>query len=165
MIDVAAAGDLAPAAVEMFGDLDASAEVTFGSAYEHVERADRDMIRSYLEPASAPWSGPASSSGCWSLSMPVTCTRLRRCSGQLTVPTLIVWGTDDVLFDVSWAYWVRDTIPGTARVVTVDGARLLFPEERLMDLVHLEQHSAAVTPGPGVTSRELRAAEASSFDM
>ena len=31
MIDVAAVGDLAPAAVEMFGDLDASAEVTFGS--------------------------------------------------------------------------------------------------------------------------------------
>ena len=97
--------------------------------------------------------------------MPVTCTRLRRCSGQLTVPTLIVWGTDDVLFDVSWAYWLRDTIPGTAGVVTVDGARLLFPEERLMDLVHLEQHSAAVTPGAGVTNRELRAAEATSFDM
>ena len=77
----------------------------------------------------------------------------------------LVWGTDDVLFDVSWAYWLRDTIPGTAGVVTVDGARRLFPEERLMDLVHLEQHSAAVTPGPGVTNRELRAAEATSFDM
>jgi|HubBroStandDraft_3_1064219.scaffolds.fasta_scaffold200065_2 hypothetical protein len=59
MIDVAAAGDLAPAAVEMFGDLDASAEVIFGSAYEHVERADLNMIRSYLEPCIGhPGAGP-----------------------------------------------------------------------------------------------------------
>jgi pimeloyl-ACP methyl ester carboxylesterase len=61
------------------------------------------------------------------------------------VPTLVVWGTGDEFFDVSWAYWLRDTIPGTTRVVTVDGARLFFPEERPMDLVpHLEQHWAAV---------------------
>ena len=46
MIDVAAAGDLAPAAVEMFADLDASAEVTFASAYEHVDagRPRRDPL-------------------------------------------------------------------------------------------------------------------------
>jgi AhpD family alkylhydroperoxidase len=64
---------------------------------------------------------------------------------ELTVPTLMVWGTGDAFFDVSWAYWLRDTIPGTTRVVTVDGARLFFPEERPTDLVpHLEQHWAAV---------------------
>ena len=64
--------------------------------------------------------------------------------GELTVPTLVVWGTGDAFFDVSWAYWLRDTIPGTTRVVTVDGARLFFPDERPMDLVpHLEQHWAA----------------------
>jgi pimeloyl-ACP methyl ester carboxylesterase len=60
------------------------------------------------------------------------------------VPTLLVWGTGDSFFDVSWAYWLRDTIPGTTQVVTVDGARLFFPDERAMDLVpHLEQHWAA----------------------
>ena len=70
---------------------------------------------------------------------------------ELTVPTLIVWGTGDAFFDVSWAYRLRDTIPGTTRVVTVDGARLFFPDERPMDLVpHLEQHWAARC-GPGVT--------------
>jgi pimeloyl-ACP methyl ester carboxylesterase len=64
---------------------------------------------------------------------------------ELIVPTLLVWGTGDEFFDVSWAYWLRDTIPGTTRVVTVEGARLFFPEERPMDLVpHLEQHWAAV---------------------
>jgi hypothetical protein len=110
MIDVPAAGDLAPAAVEMFGDLDASAEVTFGSAYEHVERADLNMIRSYLEPRIG------------------TLERAREFERMLVsldagdlhavTPLLgpahpahpLVWGTDDVLFDVSWAYWLRDTI-------------------------------------------------------
>ena len=69
---------------------------------------------------------------------------------ELTVPTLVVWGTGDAFFDVSWAYWLRDTIPGTTRVVTVDDARLFFPEERPMDLVpHLEQHWAAVAAARG----------------
>ena len=59
------------------------------------------------------------------------------------MPTLVVWGTGDEAFDISWAYWLRDTIPGTTRVVTVDGARLFFPDERPMDLVpHLEHHWA-----------------------
>ena len=63
---------------------------------------------------------------------------------EITVPTLIVWGTGDAFLDVSWAYRLRDTIPGTTRVVTVDGARLFFPDERPMDLVpHLEQHWSA----------------------
>jgi pimeloyl-ACP methyl ester carboxylesterase len=63
---------------------------------------------------------------------------------ELTVPTLIVWGTGDDFFDVSWAHWLRDTIPGATGVITVDGARLFFPDERPGDLVpHLEQHWAA----------------------
>jgi pimeloyl-ACP methyl ester carboxylesterase len=60
------------------------------------------------------------------------------------VPTLMVWGTGDTFFDVTTAYWLRDTIPGATGVVTVDGAKLFFPEERPMDLVpHLERHWAA----------------------
>ena len=38
-------------------------------------------------------------------------------------------GAGDAFFDISWAYRLRDTIPGTTRVVTVDGARSL-PDER-----------------------------------
>ena len=36
----------------------------------------------------------------------------------------------DVFFDVRWAYWLRDTIPGTRTVIELDGAKLFFPEER-----------------------------------
>jgi pimeloyl-ACP methyl ester carboxylesterase len=147
MIDVAAAGDLAPASVEMFGHLDQAAEVSFGAAYEHVDLADREVIRSYLEPCIGTLERAREFERLLvaldARDLQVVTPQLER----LTVPTLIVWGTDDVFFDVSWAYWLRDTIPGAARVVTVEGGRLLFPEERPMDLVpHLQQHWAAVAP-------------------
>jgi pimeloyl-ACP methyl ester carboxylesterase len=48
----------------------------------------------------------------------------------LNVPTLIVWGTDDVYFDVKWSQWLAATIPGTRRRIELDGARIFFPEER-----------------------------------
>src|SRR5262245_26865903 len=48
----------------------------------------------------------------------------------LRVPTLVVWGLDDIFFDRKWAYWLKDTIPGARRVVEVDDARLFFPEDR-----------------------------------
>ena len=54
----------------------------------------------------------------------------------LQVPTLIVWGTEkENNFDIEWAYRLRDMIPGARDVVEVDGAKLLFPEERPGDLV------------------------------
>jgi pimeloyl-ACP methyl ester carboxylesterase len=48
----------------------------------------------------------------------------------LAAPTLIVWGTDDVYFDVKWSRWLAETIPGTRRRVELEGARIFFPEER-----------------------------------
>jgi pimeloyl-ACP methyl ester carboxylesterase len=49
---------------------------------------------------------------------------------RLTVPTLIVWGLDDIFFDKKWAYWLKDTIPGARRVIEVPDGRLFFPEDR-----------------------------------
>jgi pimeloyl-ACP methyl ester carboxylesterase len=48
----------------------------------------------------------------------------------LQVPTLIVWGLKDIFFDVKWAYWLKDTIPGARGVIEVEDARLFFPEDR-----------------------------------
>jgi pimeloyl-ACP methyl ester carboxylesterase len=53
---------------------------------------------------------------------------------RLQVPTLIVWGTDDMFFRTKWAYWLRDTIPGASEVVEIDGGRLFFPDERAAEL-------------------------------
>jgi pimeloyl-ACP methyl ester carboxylesterase len=53
----------------------------------------------------------------------------------LAAPTLIVWGTNDIFFPLKWAYWLRDTIPGTKDVVELRDAKLFFPEERPGELV------------------------------
>ena len=47
----------------------------------------------------------------------------------LKAPTLIVWGTDDVYFDVKWSRWLANNIPGTRCRVEFKGARIFFPEE------------------------------------
>jgi pimeloyl-ACP methyl ester carboxylesterase len=146
MIELAAAGALAPSAVELFGDLGAAAQLSFGSSYEHLDQIDPEIVRSYLEPCIGTLERArqferllvALDAG----DLVAVTPQLR----ELTVPTLLVWGTGDTFFDVSWAYWLRDTIPGAKRVITVDDARLFFPEERPMDLVpHLEQHWSAAT--------------------
>ena len=49
---------------------------------------------------------------------------------KLQSPTLVVWGTDDIYFDVKWGDWLAATIPGTSRSVRFQGARIFFPEER-----------------------------------
>jgi pimeloyl-ACP methyl ester carboxylesterase len=49
---------------------------------------------------------------------------------RLQAPTLIVWGDDDVYFDVRWAAWLAETLPGAEPPVVLKGARLFFPEER-----------------------------------
>ncbi len=48
----------------------------------------------------------------------------------LKAPTLIVWGTDDVYFELKWGRWLSATIPGTRKYVELKGARIFFPEER-----------------------------------
>jgi pimeloyl-ACP methyl ester carboxylesterase len=144
LIELAAAGQLAPTAVALLADLDAAAQASFASVYEHLDLMDRDVIRSYLEPCFGTLERARHFER---LLTSLDAGDLRAVEPQLkelTVPTLMVWGTGDTFFDVSTAYWLRDTIPGATGVVTVDGARLFFPEERPADLVpHLERHWAA----------------------
>jgi pimeloyl-ACP methyl ester carboxylesterase len=61
------------------------------------------------------------------------------CPGGLA--PLIVWGTGDMFFDRTWAYWLRDTIPGASEVIEIEGGRLFFPDERATELaVALRRH-------------------------
>jgi len=54
---------------------------------------------------------------------------------RLKAPTLIVWGLADMFFDVKWAYWLKDTIPGATRLIEVPDGRLFFPEDRAASLI------------------------------
>jgi pimeloyl-ACP methyl ester carboxylesterase len=142
-VELARAGNLAPSAVALFADLDAAAKVAFGTAYEHLDRVDPAVIRSYLEPCFGTMERAREFERLLAALDTGDLAAVTPALRELTVPTLVVWGTGDEAFDVSWAYWLRDTIPGTTQVVTVEGARLFFPDERPMDLVpHLERHWA-----------------------
>ena len=147
VVEMAAAGTLAPAMTAMMGDLAAARDAAFGSAYEHPEKVDLQIIRAYLEPC---FGTPERARGFERLLTSLDSADLEAVEPQLRdlkVPTLVVWGTGDSFMDVSWAYWLRDTIPGVTKVVTIDGARLFFPEERPEDLVpHLTEHWAAHSP-------------------
>jgi pimeloyl-ACP methyl ester carboxylesterase len=55
----------------------------------------------------------------------------------LTAPTLIAWGTDDVFFELRWAHWLQQLIPGAREVVELEGARLFLPLERAHELAGL----------------------------
>ena len=64
-------------------------------------------------------------------------TAIERQLQQLKAPTLIVWGTGDRFFDVRWAEWLCNTIPGAKPVVKIEGAKLFFPDERAHEFARL----------------------------
>jgi pimeloyl-ACP methyl ester carboxylesterase len=147
MVEMAAAGQLAPTAVALFQDPGAAAKVSFGETYEHLERVDPGLLRSYLEPCVGTIERAREFERLLVALDPADLEAVTPLLKQLTVPTLVVWGTGDTFFDIRWAYWLRDTIPGVTGVVTIDGGRLLFPDERAAEFVpHLERHWAQ-SPG------------------
>ena len=101
-----------------------------GPAYEHPDRLSDESIESYLLPFVRTDQHThdlerflAAFDNKHTLAVEA---RLK----TLKAPTLIVWGTDDIFFDVKWSHWLADNIPGTRRRVEFKDARLLFPEER-----------------------------------
>ncbi len=53
---------------------------------------------------------------------------------RLKMPCLIVWGTEDIFFDVKWAHWLKHAFCGAQDVIEIEGAKLFFPEERPSEL-------------------------------
>ena len=101
-----------------------------GPAYEHPDRLSDESIETYLRPFVRTEQRIhdlerflAAFDNKHTLAIE---TRLK----TLKIPTLIVWGTDDIYFDVKWSHWLADNIPGTKRRVEFKDARIFFPEER-----------------------------------
>jgi pimeloyl-ACP methyl ester carboxylesterase len=101
-----------------------------GLAYERPETVSDATIEAYLQPHLA------TPQRLHDLERFVTAFHCRHTVAvqdslkQLTAPTLIAWGTDDVYFDVKWSHWLANTIAGTKRRIEYPGARIFFPEER-----------------------------------
>jgi pimeloyl-ACP methyl ester carboxylesterase len=134
-IDLAASGALSAGSPALMADLDAARALVFGSGYEDVAHLDLDMVRSFLDPVvGTPERAKRFEQFLLAL-RPDDLLDAEPDLRRLGVPAMIVWGTDDVFFELSWAYWLQDLLAGDVEVVEVDGARLFFPEERPGDLV------------------------------
>ena len=130
-LEMAAAGGLRGALEAMLADKDfyRSAQA-LGPAYEQPQHLGDDSIEAYLRPL------VGSEQRIRDLQRFLAAFDCRHTVAiedrlrELKAPTLIVWGTDDVYFDVRWSHWLAQAIPGTRRRVEFEGARIFFPEER-----------------------------------
>jgi len=104
-----------------------------GPAYEHPEKVTDETIERYLRPFLATEQRTRDLERFVGAFDNKHTVAIQPKLKSLKAPTLIVWGTDDIYFDVKWSHWLATTIPGTTRRTEFEGARLFFPEERSED--------------------------------
>jgi pimeloyl-ACP methyl ester carboxylesterase len=128
---MAAAGVLLQTLEAMLGDKKIyRSPQALGPAYEHPEQVSDETIERYLRPfVRTPQRTRDLERFLAAFDNRHTVAIESRLK-KLHAPTLIVWGTDDVYFDVKWSRWLAETIPGTRRRVELQGARIFFLEER-----------------------------------
>jgi pimeloyl-ACP methyl ester carboxylesterase len=143
-IELAAAGQLAELTAALLDQPELMAQTAFGDGYERLDDP-ADLVEHFIRPILDKPGGPRAFER---LLTSIDAKDMVAIEPQLTVlsvPTLVVWGTGDAFFDVSWAYWLRDTIPGVREVVEIEGGRLFFPDERAGELVpHLRRFWGSV---------------------
>ena len=101
-----------------------------GPAYEHPEQVTDETIEAYLRPLVRTEQRTRDLERFLAAFDCKHTVAVEAELRKLNVPTLIVWGTDDIYFDVRWSRWLAETIPGTRRRIELNGARIFFPEER-----------------------------------
>jgi pimeloyl-ACP methyl ester carboxylesterase len=101
-----------------------------GPAYEHPEDVTDETIEEYLRPFLATKQRTRDLERFVEAFDNKHTVAIEPKLKALKAPTMIVWGTDDIYFDVKWSHWLADAIPGTKRRVEFKGARIFFPEER-----------------------------------
>jgi pimeloyl-ACP methyl ester carboxylesterase len=101
-----------------------------GPAYEHPDRLSNESIETYLRPFVRTDQRTRDLERFLAAFDNKHTLAIEGRLKTLKAPTLIVWGTDDIYFDVKWSHWLADNILGTRRRVEVKDARIFFPEER-----------------------------------
>jgi pimeloyl-ACP methyl ester carboxylesterase len=143
-VELARAGELAPTAPALLADLAVARRAIFATGYEDPEQPDLAVVDAFLRPVVGTVQQARQFERMLAALGPADLLAAEPALRELTVPTLVVWGTGDGFFELRWAYWLRDTIPGVTEVVELEGARLFFPDERAAELVpHLQRFWAA----------------------
>ncbi len=131
IIEAARSGALTEAARLMLADPGfARSAAGLGVGYADPSAPTDEAIRVYLEPLVATPERIENSRRYWLSFDCAQTVAIEPALRRLRVPTLVVWGLADVFFDVRWARWLRDTIPGVTRLIEVPEAKLFFPEDR-----------------------------------
>ncbi|MGW0193001.1 alpha/beta fold hydrolase [Nonomuraea sp. NPDC003201] len=138
-VDLAAKGELAPLTALVLDQPELLAQTAYGEGYERIDDPAA-LVEAYLRPIFAKPDGGRAFERLLTSIDAKDMIAIEPQLTVLTVPTLLVWGTGDVFFDVSWARWLRDTIPGVKEIVEIEGGRLFFPDDRADELVpHLRR--------------------------
>jgi pimeloyl-ACP methyl ester carboxylesterase len=101
-----------------------------GPAYEHPEQVSDVNIERYLRPLVSSGQRTKDLARFLAAFDSRHTLAIEEKLRAFKAPTLIVWGNDDVYFDVKWGHWLAENIPGTRRRMEFEGARIFFPEER-----------------------------------
>ena len=154
-VDMCAAGGLRGTLAAMLADKAVFRE-GLAAAYQDAAAVSDDTIEAYLRPYFSPTDRVGELER---FVAAFDCAQTKAIEGKLReidAPTLIVWGTDDVFFDVKWAHWLADRIPGTRRTVELQGGRLFFFEERAAEFnAELRAHLTAPAAGRFVRDAEV----------
>jgi pimeloyl-ACP methyl ester carboxylesterase len=128
IFDLARAGGLTEAAQALAAD-PVAARAALASGLEDPTALPPATVSSFLAPFGDPARAEALQAYVARMDSAVT-VAVRDDLARFDRPTLVVWGTADDFFDVRWAHWLAETIPGTVRCVELEGAKLFFPLER-----------------------------------
>jgi pimeloyl-ACP methyl ester carboxylesterase len=159
-VDAAREGAISAGAPTLLADLAMARAAAFAMGYEHDDEPGDAVVRAFLEPL---LGTPAAARQFEDLLValgPRDLLAVGPALARLHVPTLVVWGTGDEFFDLSWAYWLGDLIPGVTGVVELPGAKLFFPDERADELVPLLRRHWAAPNGRLAATRRAGAIDA-----
>lgn len=135
----------------LLGDHEAGRQA-FAVGFEQPERLSEETLEAYWRPLVENEESSRAMARFVETFDNLQTVRIESKLRQLHTPTLIMWGTADIFFDVKWAYWLKDTIPGALDVIEVPGAKLFFPAERPESF---SEHVRAFWGGQGTREAKL----------
>ena len=143
-------GQLAPALKAGHDDPAGARQGPFALTYQWPDRISDDEIAGLQRPHQATLEGARKLEQAVVALDSEQLVALEPALRQLTVPTLLVWGTGDQIFPLHLAEWLRDTIPGCQELVEVPDGKLFWPFERGGELTpHLRRFWSAIAAGDG----------------
>jgi len=124
----------------------AAARAALGVGFEHPDRLSDEALRGFLQPLLRSDARVRSLERFFQAMDCRQTVEVEPLLRRLQAPTLVVWGTADVFFDVAWARWLCETIPGARPLVELPEAKLFFPYERGAQLAALLRRHWQQTP-------------------